>query len=598
MHSPGQKSTLRGARKVRVGPRAQLACINCKTRKQKLRRSVGTVYTSLDETRRIENSPTCSRTPRDQTVEADESSSDLSNQVGRLGLLVGGEEPHYLGSSSAFSFSRLIHSSLRQSLVQGDPKPLDFHLRDTVEPSPCCLPDCEVAMSLSNAYFENIHPKYPFLHEPTFRRSERSLIGPIELVEDLSFDPVATFFVYMTYAIGALLLENLGSLSQQLYASAQVYIDNILSRNNLETIQAILSYTMYSLRSSVGPSVWKLSGLALRQCIELGYHRSSKQFGSVSDPLRLKLQKRVFWCAFGIDCVAALTLGRPLGIPLQEVDAELPMDIDDANVTETGLLASPRDPTSEACTTTSTALHVFRLRRIWAQIHGSLYSDVNGGIDQAARDHKIIMFRAQIDDWLGSVPPIPTRTGPALSIFATQDWYDLNYNETIVMLYRCQITGKEGDINGEVLLQCAKAAASIFNYTWSTLHVIFSAGLTYLHCLWASAQLRQETSITEMSAILTSCTMLLVVITERWKKAAPYKDVFEAFCSRTTSMMANRGSQQPLLRPSMESSSAETERFAEWMANISSLGMSEAVDDLLIGLITDVEPQEEAERHS
>lgn len=63
-------------------------------------------------------------------------------------------------------------------------------------------------------------------------------------------------------------------------------------------------------------------------------------------------------------------------------------------------------------------------------------------------------------------------------------------------------------------------------------------------------------------------------------------------------MMANRGSQQPLLRPSMESSSAETERFAEWMANISSLGMSEAVDDLLIGLITDVEPQEEAERHS
>ncbi|KAL2678325.1 hypothetical protein Neosp_009070 [[Neocosmospora] mangrovei] len=132
------------------------------------------------------------------------------------------------------------------------------------------------------------------------------------------------------------------------------------------------------------------------------------------------------------------------------------------------------------------------------------------------------MFRAQIDDWLGSVPPIPTRTGPALSIFATQDWYDLNYNETIVMLYRCQITGKEGDMNGEVILECAKAAASIclgyrrqyigraVNYTWSTLHVIFSAGLTYLHCLWASAQLRQETSITEMSAILTSCTMLLV----------------------------------------------------------------------------------------
>jgi hypothetical protein len=62
-------------------------------------------------------------------------------------------------------------------------------------------------MSLSNAYFENIHPKYPFLHEPTFRRSERSLIGPIELVEDLSFDPVATFFVYMVSYLPPSLLD-------------------------------------------------------------------------------------------------------------------------------------------------------------------------------------------------------------------------------------------------------------------------------------------------------------------------------------------------------------------------------------------------------
>lgn len=165
-------------------------------------------------------------------------------------------------------------------------------------------------------------------------------------------------------------------------------------------------------------------------------------------------------------------------------------------------------------------------------------------------------------------------------------------------------------MNGEVVQECAKAAASkclgyrrqyigrAVNYTWSTLHVVFSAGLTYLRCLCASAQLRQETSITEMSTILTSCTMLLVVIAERWKKAAPDRDIFEAFCSGTTSMMANRGSQQPSLPPSMEPSSTETERFAEWVANISSWGMSEAVDDLLNGLMTDVEPQEEAERHA
>ncbi|CAG9945752.1 unnamed protein product [Clonostachys rosea f. rosea IK726] len=177
---------------------------------------------------------------------------------------------------------------------------------------------------------------------------------------------------------------------------------------------------MYSLRSSAGPSIRKLSGLALRQCIELGYHRSFKRFGSASDPLRLEIRKRVFRCAFGIDCVAALTLGRPLGVLLQEVDAE-----------------------------------------IWTRIHGTLYSDVNGDVDKTTKDHKIAIFRVEIDDWLASAPPTPIRTGPALSISATQDWYDLNYNETFIMLYRCQVTGYGDDMDHEVLRQCAQAAGSI-----------------------------------------------------------------------------------------------------------------------------------------
>lgn len=111
---------------------------------------------------------------------------------------------------------------------------------------------------------------------------------------------------------------------QQLYLSANLYAEEILSRDNLQSIQAILMYAMYSLRSATGPSLWKLSGLALRQSIELGYHRSPKRFGGATiDCLRLELRKRAFWCAFGIDCVATVTLGRPLGIPLREIDAEV-----------------------------------------------------------------------------------------------------------------------------------------------------------------------------------------------------------------------------------------------------------------------------------
>lgn len=67
----------------------------------------------------------------------------------------------------------------------------------------------------------------------------------------------------------------------------------------------------------------KLAGLALRQCIDLGYHRNSKHFNARTDPLRLELRKRVFWCAYVMETQAAVMLGRPHGIPYQEVDAEV-----------------------------------------------------------------------------------------------------------------------------------------------------------------------------------------------------------------------------------------------------------------------------------
>lgn len=66
--------------------------------------------------------------------------------------------------------------------------------------------------------------------------------------------------------------------------------------------------------------------MALRQCIELGYHRSITRFRSKTDTLQLELQKRAFWCTYGLDCAAAIHLGRPLGLAQNEIDAEVGRD--------------------------------------------------------------------------------------------------------------------------------------------------------------------------------------------------------------------------------------------------------------------------------
>ncbi|KAK5065497.1 hypothetical protein LTR69_003046 [Exophiala sideris] len=48
---------------------------------------------------------------------------ELASKVGLLSLNAAGAEPHYLGPSSVFAFSRLINSSLRQVVVRNHPNP-------------------------------------------------------------------------------------------------------------------------------------------------------------------------------------------------------------------------------------------------------------------------------------------------------------------------------------------------------------------------------------------------------------------------------------------------------------------------------------------
>lgn len=120
---------------------------------------------------------------------------DLASKVGMLSFAAGAE-PHYLGSSSTFAFSRVINSALLQAIPQkrdGTPG----SRQDTRSlPAPCLLPDYESCVKLSDAYFREVHTQYPFLDEPSFRGWEAKLI-PSEITDLYQCDPVSLFFLYM-----------------------------------------------------------------------------------------------------------------------------------------------------------------------------------------------------------------------------------------------------------------------------------------------------------------------------------------------------------------------------------------------------------------
>lgn len=376
-----------------------------------------------------------------------------------------------------------------------------------------------------------------------------------------------------------------------------------------------------------------MSGLALRQCIELGYHRRNRRPVGDRDVLQLELRKRAFWCAQGIDCAYAMRLGRPLGVQLFEVDAEvcsipglsvsrrsrtwltitgkLPMDIDDSSLSLTGVHGSPRSGSSGAPTSMSNAIHVIRLRRLWARMHASACSaSAPADTEGSARpsDTTTAQLRADLEEWLRTAPQSPPRAGATLSIFATKEWYECNYSHTILQLYRVRLAEDKGATTHGIFMDCVAAASSLCHayrrlyigtqvkYTWATLHCVFLAGLTYLHCLWTSAAAREEVSRDEVVRTCTDCTMVLVAIAEGWGAAAPYRDIFETLASRTMSMvlsgMMPAGQQRSNEQPAGGGTADSPQRdvLADWMADFDSAGMLSGFDDLLSGFMNDFAP--------
>ncbi|QKX54297.1 uncharacterized protein TRUGW13939_01382 [Talaromyces rugulosus] len=459
-------------------------------------------------------SPSSLRTPEVQqgssrhgTFVSDEGdrTTDLSLQTGLLDVRSAQPEPQYLGPSSTLSFSHILNSSLSRHLPERSKPAHSLLSRGAFSPSMPFLLDNDLALSLSNAYFANIQPQYPFLHEPTFRLWEKRLSTQSQEVTDLTLDSVPLFFVNMVYSVGALLLPNHQSLAE-------------------------------------------ITGLALRQCIELGYHRKGKGFGPIEDDLHLQIRRRTFWCAYGIECTLSLWLGRPLSLPLHNISAEFPRDIDDSPIADS-LQGTPRS-TNTPKANMSNAIHVFQLRCLWARIYHFLYSeDVPIRANDGTYRSQIEELRVDLDKWLASAPQVVPRTGQTLSILQREH-------------------------------------GTPIKHTWQTLRCIFFAALVYLHCLWTAPGVCETIQYDDVSRTCTDATMVLVVIAQAWEEAAPYRDLFEMLANRTMTIIVSRNNgAHAVPTPWASTDSTEQETWTQWMADIANTGMSDEMEGLLSGFM-------------
>lgn len=257
-------------------------------------------------------------------------SDTVSSEVGLLCVNASGRELQYLGSSSALSFAQIATNAMG---LQGDfsdqrstwahSAASDRHksrsqVLELRHPAP------EVAGALTRAYFDNIHPQYPFLHRPTFDMWERQCREANQngSLQDVGHVPL--FFVTMVYGIGSIALSHgLSGDAEDFYAMAMQHSPSVLNTDTLESVQALIACAVFSIRSPVGASLWMISGMALRKSIGLGYHRNHHRVRRSPSALSNEMAKRCFWIAYDIDRVTSFVLGRPPAISDQAIDVEV-----------------------------------------------------------------------------------------------------------------------------------------------------------------------------------------------------------------------------------------------------------------------------------
>lgn len=80
-------------------------------------------------------------------------------------------------------------------------------------------------------------------------------------------------------------------------------------------LQAILLLVWYSLLNPDKGSIWFLVGLAVRTCVDLGYHNENNMSNENLDALEMDMRRRLFWITYKMDRLLCQALGRPPSIP-------------------------------------------------------------------------------------------------------------------------------------------------------------------------------------------------------------------------------------------------------------------------------------------
>lgn len=520
----------------------------------------------------------------------------------------------YLGQSSGLSFARLTQAVLKR--LRSDQYPFAFESSPstnaqqavggetltTVDSAhanmyadgPFDLASViseEQADYLTECYWSHNHTLYPFIRKVAFEDNLRRMYSQPDDLDIRSHSWLYT--MWMVLAIGSTSRSSVmvddESESVQYFDRAMEYFEGALGFGATSALSAILLQVSYSFFNKVGPNTWYLVGVGVRIAIGIGLHTAPSE---AVRRLPLDVQeyrKRLFFSLYMMDRLVSVSLGRPFGIQDHDIEIDNFANVDDENILPDIILPQ----SSLRSSAVAVPLHILALRKICGRIFEQVYSTRNRNLSSIERDAILQSLHQELIDWRRGMPfPLPQSKALPIPQFATA-WYDLNYYQHVLMLYRPSplfpvLTLEKVSLIADTSSMFISQVATMqrqgrYAFNWLNLFTVFTATLTLIYSITAQPEpLPAYLQRTKALADLELVCGFLTTFGRKFPSALKCRDIVQDIMRRLESFVV----------PDAETEQAHRSRLSEQTFLISQGLMSHLPSD---GQVNVLDPSHESD---
>jgi hypothetical protein len=127
------------------------------------------------------------------------------------------------------------------------------------------------------------------------------------------------------------------------YFKTARHMMDIAECRDMTSLQAILFMILFLQSTSNLSTCYSYIGIALRSSLRMGLHRN---LATHFNPIERETRRRLFWIIRKMDTYVSALLGFPQMLSDDDIDQELPTEVDDEYITRDAIIPMPAGKTS------------------------------------------------------------------------------------------------------------------------------------------------------------------------------------------------------------------------------------------------------------